>query len=53
MLISTIYLVNNLQMGIDGVLLGNVIPAIIMLLASCALLLNTFSIHKIKLSIMN
>ena len=53
MLSSTIYLVNVCEMGIDGVLLGNVIPAIIMLLASCVLLLNTFSIQKIKLSIMN
>ena len=51
MLGTTIYLVNIRNLGIEGVLLGNVIPSIIMLLSACILLIKRFSIKKIKLSI--
>tara|TARA_X000001036_G_scaffold437160_1_gene481897 strand:+ start:6137 stop:7558 length:1422 start_codon:yes stop_codon:yes gene_type:complete len=51
MLGSTIYLVNVCNLGIEGVLLGNVIPSIIMLISACTLLINRFSIRKISLTI--
>tara|TARA_Y100001970_G_C14252627_1_gene872961 strand:- start:2450 stop:3859 length:1410 start_codon:yes stop_codon:yes gene_type:complete len=43
----TIYYVNQQMMGINGVLLANVIASIITLLISCLLLWNRFSIQSV------
>jgi len=53
MLFSTIYFVNTHNMGVEGVLLGNLVASLMMLIASSLLLINTFSFNKINFSIIN
>ena len=49
----TIYFVNIKNMGIEGVILGNVYASIIMCICSSYLLISRFSISKINFTIMN
>ena len=49
----TIYFVNTKQMGVEGVLLGNVYASFILLLSSGFLLINRFSISTINFNIIN
>ena len=48
-----IFFVNIKHMGIEGVLAGNTFASFIMLISSCFLLINQFSISKINFAIMS